>query len=119
MAGGSDAISDFPSNRGWDVDGMYDPDPDHRAPSIPARAVSCHDAGEFDAGFFGISPREALAMDPQQRLLLETSWEAFERAGIAPGSVKGRRGGVFVGASTSGYRAVSRRIPGGNRGPVC
>ncbi|QEU95750.1 SDR family NAD(P)-dependent oxidoreductase [Streptomyces kanamyceticus] len=118
LSEGADAIGDFPTDRGWDLDRLYDPDPNTSGTSYVRQGGFIEGADRFDAAFFGINPREAIATDPQQRLLLEATWEAFEHAGIDPETRRGSDTGVFAGVIFGDYTSRLSAIPEGYEGYI-
>ncbi|WP_143670418.1 type I polyketide synthase, partial [Streptomyces antimycoticus] len=111
-----DAISELPTDRNWDLENLFHPDPDHPGTSYTREGGFIDDPAGFDATFFGISPREALGMAPQQRLALEASWEAIEHAGVDPESLRGSRTGTFIGCDHLDYCSDASQVPEGSAG---
>ncbi|QBI54872.1 type I polyketide synthase [Streptomonospora litoralis] len=113
---GRDVVAPFPADRGWDTAGIYDPQGERSGTTYAREGGFLEDVALFDAGFFDISPREATSMDPQQRIFLETSWEAFERSGIVPASLRGSSTGVYLGATDHDYGRGISPVPDHLRG---
>lgn len=117
LRSGRDALGLVPQDR-WDHEALFDPDPEAVGKIYTDQGGFVDwKVDQFDASFFGIAPIEARSMDPQQRLLLEVTWEALERASIAPDRLAGSMTGMFVGISTSDYANLKMRSDRAAIGP--
>ncbi|MBE9064031.1 type I polyketide synthase, partial [cf. Phormidesmis sp. LEGE 11477] len=110
LKSGVDSVTEVPSTR-WDVDSIYDPNPQTPNKTNTRWGGFLDQVDQFDPQFFGIAPREVATMDPQQRLLLEVTWEALEDAGKLPETLRGSRTGVFVGIGTHDYSIMLWQQP--------
>ena len=110
---GREGITEFPQDRGWDTERLYDPDPNSFGHSYTKHGGFLEAPGDFDPEFFNIAPREALVIDPQQRLLLEGAWEALEDAGIDPATLRGTDAGVYAGVMYQDYGAPQLGVSAG------
>lgn len=101
LAAGDDCIEEIPSAR-WDWRSVYG-DSKKGAFTDVKYGGFVPQVDMFDAAFFNISPREAELMDPQHRLFMECVWHLIEKGGYAPGSLSGRKIGLFVGLNLLDY----------------
>lgn len=110
LKNGNEGLRDVPPDR-WDSKEFSEDNPGNPL-TIYTQKLNflAEDVSLFDSRLFAISPREAEEMDPQQRLLLELTWEALERSGYAPKSLKGQAVGVFMGIITAEYGLLPRDI---------
>lgn len=102
LCNGRDGICEIPKSR-FDVDELYDPDPDRPGKIYLREAGLLSDIDKFDPYFFEMSPRETEMTDPQQRLLMTVCWESLESAGIPPERLKKTETGVFIGVMNQDY----------------
>ncbi|CAE8714194.1 unnamed protein product [Polarella glacialis] len=115
-AQGLDGVIQVPLMR-WEMDHMYDPDPDcWQWSKTFARHMSMVDGIEmFDNKMFGISVAESKIMDPQQRVVLEVGYEALFSAGYKKGRIMNSLGGMYLGYGTAApdWQNVQRTGDGG------
>ena len=105
-----DGIAAFPDDRGWDLEALYHPDPDHPGTTYTRQGGFLPDAADFDPGLFGISPARGAGDGPAAAA---AAGDRPGRRSSAPGStrwaLRGTRTGVFAGVMYHDYASVAGR----------